>query len=394
MSKTKIGYKYRIYPTKDQEDLFARSFGHARYVWNMVLDQVMLEYEAYKLNPSNPRPFINQNSITYYLPPLKKLNPWLYEVSSDVLLQKLRDLAVAFRNYFGKGDLKNNFPNYKKKHGRQSFRLMASSDGFNFRNGRLYIAKCRDVPLKVRWSRELPSMPSSCTISRDPSGKYYVSFVCERNFKVTNGSMIKGLDLGLKHYLVDSDGVRYENPKHYRSLEQKLKRLQRSLSRRIRGSKRYLKLRTRIAILHEKISNLRKDYIHKLTRALVNENQVIGVEGLNVAGMIRNKKLSKSIMDAGWGLFNQFLEYKVRESGHCILVRADAFFPSTHLCSACSTKLDYKLKLNDRTWTCSCGVVHDRDQNAAINLKKLAMRTVDHLKPIPGDVVVASYLDC
>lgn len=387
MHKAQISIKLRIYPSQEQEALLNRSFGCGRFIYNKLLAKAIAEYDKWKQNSSLTKPDLKDHGLVKGVMEFKCQFPWLYEVDSNALQQKARDLAKAFSSFFKK---KAGFPKFKKKYGKNTLRLVG--DSFRFKNDQFYIAKCK-TPIKINWHRTLPSPPASCTISKDPSGKYFVSFICERDPILTSGSGIKGFDLGLSHYLVDSDGATYENPKHYRGLEQKLKRLQKSQSRRVKESNRYFKQMTRIAILHERTRNLRQDFLHKVTRTLVNENQVIGIETLRPANMVKNKHLSKSIMDAAWGMFNRFLEYKVKESGHCILIRADAFYPSTHICSHCDIRLDYKLKLSERRWICpTCGTIHDRDQNAAKNLLKLAINTVSHYKPVPGSVMMAGYV--
>lgn len=380
------GFKSRIYPNAEQIDLLNRFFGHTRFAWNKILGQVIKAHEAWKADKTLAFPNVSQIGLVYSILPLKTEFPWLYEVSNVALQQKIRDLGSAFTGCLSKTRKKKTaYPKFKNKHGYNSIRLTAEN-GFRFKEGKFYIAKC-ETPIDVRWSRDLPSEPSSCTLSRNPSGEYYVSFVCEAPPKLTNGSGMKGFDLGLSHYLIDSDGNKLDNPRHYVSYQKKLAKLQRQHSRKVKGSKNREKSRVKVAKLHQRITNVRNDFLHKLTRSLVNENQVIGIETLRVGNMVKNHKLAKHIMDAGWSTFVRYLSYKVRESGHCILVPVEAFFPSSHLCSDCDAKLDRKLKLSERSWTCSCGANHDRDINAARNIKNQAIRTAIHFK-MPGGAIL------
>jgi putative transposase len=389
MSIQTRGYRYRIYPNKEQTEFLNRSLGCARFVWNQLLAKSIKAYEAWKNGENQNRPNVSPIGLTYDVLPLKSEYPWLYEVSSASLNQKARDLGTAFSNFF-KAKGKIGYPKFKKKSNTTSIRL--SSDAFRLKDGRFSIARCK-TPIKVRWSRELPSEPSSCTISKIPSGEWYVSFICEVKSKLTDGCGQVGLDLGLTHFLTDSDGNKVENPRYFLKYQQRLAFLQRQHSRKQKGSKNREKSRLKVAKLHQRIRNARQDFLHKLSRQLVNENQVIGIETLNVKGMVRNRALAKHIADAGWSKFVDFLAYKVKESQHCILVGVETFFPSSHICSVCDAKLDHKLSLKERKWSCFCDAVHDRDINASLNIKKRAVAMVQHLKSIPGSFVLIHDLD-
>ena len=301
---------------------------------------------------------------------------WLSEVSYIALQQSLLNLGKAFGTFFKN---RKGYPKFKSKHGSQSFTMVG--DSFRFKDKDIFIAKSKEA-LKVKWSRDLPSSPSSAVITRTPSGKYYIIFICEHTPSVTTGIKTIGIDLGLKDFLVSSDSTKVPNPKHLKYREKQLRRLQQSLSRKKKGSKNRNKARLKVATCHERITNNRNDFLHKLSRTLVNENQVIGVEKLKVKNMVKNHKLAKSISDASWSRFCTMLNYKTIESQHCTLVYMDCWYPSTHICSDCDTKLNFKLKLSQRQWTCpSCGSIHDRDVNAAKNILKKALSTLAALVP-------------
>lgn len=387
------GYKFPIYPTEEQKVLLEKTFGCCRYVYNKALAEAKEEYEVYKevlekrLVPAI-KPNVSGYGFTLRLPSYK-LNPdslWLSEVSSVALQQSLLNLGNAFTRFFKE---KKGYPKFKKKNNRQSFTLTKTV--FRLNDGKLHIAKSKD-PIKVKFSRELPSEPSSITISKTPSGKYYVSFVCTHTPEKTSGSGVIGIDLGIKDLITTSDGVKIPNPKHLKSGQQKLKRLQQSLSRKQKGSNNRNKARIAVAKQYERISNLRKNHLHQLSRSLINENQVIGIESLKVANMVKNRRLSKSISDASWSTLTNMLMYKTVESQHTILVMMDAFYPSSHICSTTGEKLDRKLKLSERSWKCPhCHEKHDRDVNAAINIRTKAIQTIHaHHSIRAGQIVLAT----
>lgn len=391
MTQVTRSFRYRIYPNAEQRVLLERTFGSCRFVWNRVLADTIQQYEAHKANPQFvSRPAVGKVGLTYNVKPLREEFEWLKEISYCAVQQKLRDLGDAFSNFFGRGkkNKKAGYPKFKKKNSCESFRLIASSHAFRIKEGEFYISKS-EAPINVRWSRDLPSEPTSCTISRTPSGEYYVSFVCEADLRPTNGTSIIGFDLGLSHYLVDSRGNKIDNPRHFVSLQRRLVLLQRQLSRKQKGSKNREKSRLKVAKLHQCISNMRDDFLHKLSRTLVNENQVIGIESLKVANMIRNRKLAKHIADAAWGKFITMLKYKAQESTWCTVVDIDPFYPSTHTCSSCDYMLEHKLKLSERSWVCPrCGSHHDRDFNAAKNIRNVAWSRYRDLRLQGGEYVI------
>ncbi len=364
------GFKYPIYPTDEQKLLFEKTFGCCRYVYNRCLAEAKQEYEAHKLNPELPKPKVSGYDFINQLPALKK-DPeslWLNEVSAVALQQSVTHLGQAFTRFF---KMKRGYPKFKKKHSAQSFTLVGS--GFWFKDGQFWTIKSGD-PVAIGSRRPLPSPPTSAAISRTASGKYYVSFVCQYVPAKTSGTKVTGIDLGIKTLATLSDGTRIDNPKHYLRNQRQLKRKQQALSRKKKGSRNRNKARVVVAKQHEHTSNTLNDLLHKLSRTLVNENQVIGIETLKVANMIKNPKLSRHIAGVAWGKLLHMLRYKTIESQHCNLVCINTFYPSSHLCNNTGLHLGRKLDLREREWLCPhCGEVHDRDVNAAKNIAQEAM---------------------
>ena len=372
------GYKFPIYPTAEQEELLAKTFGCCRYVYNRGIAETKRDYAFYQAHknalPDLKPPTTSGYDFTAKLPIYKRDLDclWLDEVSSVALQQTMKALGDAFSRFY---KARKGFPVFKKKQAAQSFRLLTNS--FTLRDGVFCIAKSK-VPMKIVFSREMPSEPTSCTISRTASGKYYASFTCEYAPTPTHGEGKIGIDLGLKDFLVTSDGIRIPNPKYFISSQRALKRAQQSLSRKRKGSCNRTKARIKVAKAHERIKNQRSDFHHKLSRQLVNENQVIGVEKLMVKNMVRNRHLSKAISDVGWRSFTTMLDYKAAESQNCIMVYMDTYYPSSHLCSVTKIRLDRKLSLAERSWHCPhCGQEHDRDVNAAVNIRDEAIYVIE-----------------
>ncbi|PWV80618.1 RNA-guided endonuclease TnpB family protein [Halomonas sp. A11-A] len=355
---TKRAYKYRFYPTPEQEQLLARTFGCVRFVYNAVLRyRTDAFYER--------REKIGYVAANAELSRMKKVEEtaFLNEVSSVPLQQCLRHQQTAFKNFF-EGRAK--YPTFKSKRHRQSAEFTRSA--FKYRDGKLYLAKSK-TPLDIRWSRELPGEPSTVTVSKDSAGRYFVSCLCEfdpETLPVT--PKMVGIDLGLKDLFVTSDGHRIGNPRHTARYAARLAKAQRRLSKKKLGSANRAKARQKVAKLHAKISDCRQDNLHKLSRRLINENQVICVESLKVKNMLRNRSLAKSISDAGWGEFVRQLAYKA-EWAERSLVAIDQWYPSSKRCSGCGHVVD-SLPLQVRAWTCpECAAEHDRDINAAVNIK-------------------------
>jgi len=383
----KKGFKFPIYPTPAQKELLERTFGCCRYVYNRALAEAKAEYNHYlamKQAPCTPepiRPDVSGYGFVARLPRYKTdpASTWLSEVSAVALQQSMLHLGEAFKRFF---HTRKGYPSFKKKTSQQSFSLMKTA--FDIRDGQLFIAKSPE-PLKVVYSRELPPDPSSLTITKTSTGRYYVSYTCEYTPKRTSGTGRIGIDLGIKTLATISDGTTITNPRHYVTAQRKLRRLQQSHSRKQQGSRNSIKSRQLLAAQHSRIANCRHDFQHQISRRLVNDNQVIGLEELRVGNMARNSKLAKHVMDAAWSGITQKLNYKAIESQHCTLVYMDVWYPSSHLCSVTGLRLDRKLKLSERSWLCPhCGQTHDRDLNAAINILQEAERVVSHYAP--GDV--------
>ena len=375
------GFKFPIYPTEEQCILLEKTFGCCRFVYNKGLAEAKRDYESYLERKESLIGLKAPGSSGYDLVkklPLYKKNPdlqWLKEISAVALQQSMLHLGMAFTRFFRE---KKGYPKFKKKQHRQSFTLVGNS--FSLKNKVFTITNSKEQ-IKIVFTRELPSQPSQATISRTPSGKYYVSFLCEYIPPILHGKGKIGVDLGLKDFLVTSDGVRITNPKYLSKYTKQLRRAQQLLSRRKKGSANRNKARLKVAKLHERVANCRKDFHHKLSRILVNENQVIGVEKLMVKNMVRNRRLSNAISDVSWSSFTSMLDYKSRESQNCSVVYMDTFFPSSHLCHKDKYRLTEKLQLNQRSWICpECGAEHDRDINAAINIRDEAIYAIEAAK--------------
>ncbi|MEQ8962248.1 MAG: RNA-guided endonuclease TnpB family protein [Coleofasciculus sp. C2-GNP5-27] len=359
--------KVRLYPTTEQQVILAQHFGCSRWWWNHALN---LCIETYKATGKG----LSQSALNAFLPKLKKQEEteWLSECYSQVLQATTLNLVTAYKNFFNGG---TRYPRFKAKRNRQSIqypqkvKVVDSSLKFP---GRVGI-------VKAKIHRPIEGTIKTVTISMTPSGKYYASVLTEvegDNPPSNTNGKVAGIDLGLKDFAIVNDGVKtskYANPKHLAKHERNLKRKQRKLDRKEKGSKSRDKARKLVARVHERVSNVRQDYLHKLSRKLVDDNQVIVVESLNTKGMVRNHKLAASISDVGWGMFVNFLSYKLEFEGK-VLVEIDRWFPSSKLCSNCHYQVD-EMPLEVRTWTCpSCGTHHDRDGNASTNIRAEGIR--------------------
>ncbi|MGK7951612.1 MAG: RNA-guided endonuclease InsQ/TnpB family protein [Xenococcaceae cyanobacterium] len=351
------GFKYRFYPTSAQRLELAQTFGCTRFVYNWALSLRTNSY--YQDNVS-----LSYTDTSNALTRLKK-DPekcWLKAVSSVPLQQVLRHLNTAFQNFF-QGKAK--YPKFKKKNNRQSAHY--APNAFKWEDGQLTLAKMSQ-PLKIRWSRYFTGSPKSVTISKDPSNRYFVSFLVEEELEQwTPGIEEIGIDLGVKDVVVCSNGFASGNPKYYQKYQARLKTLQRRLAKKKKGSNNRYKARLKVAKLHAKITDCRLDFLHKLSSKLVSENQAIYTETLAVKNMMASHKLAKAIADCGWGEFLRQLEYKAKWHD-CKIGAIDRWFPSTKRCNPCGHILD-KLSLDIREWTCpSCNSVNLRDKNAASNI--------------------------
>ncbi|MDY7090878.1 MAG: RNA-guided endonuclease TnpB family protein [Actinomycetota bacterium] len=359
---------FRVYPTPGQQIELAKAFGCARVVFN---DGLRLRQQAREAGEK----YISDGELSRRLITEAKLTPeraWLGEVSAVVLQQALADLNTAYRNFFASitGKRKGRKvapPRYRsRKDNRQAIRFTKNSRFKVLSNGRLRLPKIGD--LDVRWSRTLPSDPSSVAIIRDATGRYFASFVVTIDQGETLPELDSevGIDLGLTHFAVMSDGRKIDAPKFLRRAARKLKRLQQDLSRKQRASNNRKKAVVKVARAHARVADTRRDWLHKLSTRVIRENQAIFVEDLSVAGLGRTR-LAKSVHDAGWATFTSMLEYKAARYGRTF-GRVDRFFPSTRMCSDCG-RIGDKLDLSVREWTCPCGTTHDRDINAARNIR-------------------------
>jgi putative transposase len=354
---TKRAYQYRFYPTDEQRITLAQTFGCVRFVYNWGLST---RKTAYKERGET----LSYNDLAGMLPDLKKQYPWLKDVSSVPLQQSLRHLDRAFVNFF-EGRAK--YPTFKKKQNAQS--ATYASNAFKWEGGALTLAKM-NAPVDIRWHRRLPknAKPSSVTITKDCANRYFVSILVEEDIKpLSVTAKMVGLDLGIKSMVALSTGESVGNPRYFAQDEKRLAKAQRRHAKKKKGSKNREKARLKVARLHARINDRRRDSQHKLSTRMVRENQVICVESLAVKNMVKNHCLAKAISDVGWREFVRQLEYKSQWYGRT-LVKIDRFFPSSKTCHACKHVLD-SLTLDIREWVCpECGVVHDRDTNAALNI--------------------------
>lgn len=360
-----LRYNYRVYPDANQCEALARAFGCARVVFNDGL-------RARRQARAEGLPYLSDAELSKRVT-AAKLTPervWLGDVSSVVLQQALADLNTAYRNFFASitGRRKGRRvapPRFRsRKDNRQAIRFTRNSRFAVLDNGRLRLPKIGD--LDVRWSRALPSDPSSVTIVKDAAGRYFASFVVTTTQEpLAEVESQVGIDLGLTHFAVLSDGTKVTAPKFLRQAARRLRRLQQALCRKAKGSNNRRKAVVTVARAHARVADTRRDWQHKLSTAIIRDNQAVYVEDLCVAGLGRTR-LAKSVHDAGWASFTAMLEYKAARCGRTF-ARVDRFFPSTRMCSDCG-RINDKMALNVRAWDCPCGAAHDRDTNAAINV--------------------------
>jgi putative transposase len=376
-----LRYNYRVYPTSSQQQALARAFGCARVVFN---DGLRARQEA----RAEGLPYLSDGELSKRVTAAKATpeRAWLGEVSSVVLQQALADLNVAYRNFFASlsGKRKGRKvapPRFRsRKDNRQAIRFTANARFKVLDNGRLRLPKIGDV--EVRWSRTLPSAPSSVTIIKDAAGRCFASFVVQSTEEALPPSDSEvGIDLGLTHFAVLSDGTKVAAPKFLRRAARKLRRLQQDLSRKTKGSNNRKKAVVKVARAHARVTDTRRDWQHKLSTQIIRDNQAVYVEDLCVVGLGRTR-LAKSVHDAGWAAFTGMLEYKAARYGRTF-AKIDRFAPTSQTCSACG-RLDGPKPLNVRSWTCPCGAVHDRDVNAAINV--LAQGRWDNLNACGAQV--------
>lgn len=357
-------YRFRIFPTKEQEVLLNQHFGHSRWVYNHFLNERKEQYQKDKKSDN----YYKQSAT---LTKLKKEEEtkWLKEVNSQTLQFAIRSLDTAFLNFF-RGNAQ--FPRFKSRKHKNTFTIPQFG---RVENGKIIIPKFKEG-IKVKIHREVKGKIGKMNITKTPTGKYYVSIFTEQEVEdlpKTNKQV--GIDLGLKDFVITSDNKKFKNNRYTKKYAKQLKKAQQHLSRKQKGSNGFEKQKLKVAKIHEKIASCRLDTLHKVSIELVKNYDLISVEDLNVKGMIKNHKLSKHIADASWGNFVTLLQYKCDWYGK-ELVKINRFYPSSKTCGDCGW-INQELKLSDREWTCnSCAVIHDRDVNASKNILKEGLKNI------------------
>lgn len=365
------GFKYRLYPNKEQKEFLEKHFGSTRFLYNWGLNIKIKHYETTKKS-------ISWVDLNNKLPELKKEFIWLNDIGATSLQMEMRNLDTAFKNFFRS---KKGFPKFKSKHdNHKSFQVVQCNNHYKIKNNKLFIPKLKNG-IKIIQHRLYDGKEKTLTISKNPSGQYFASILVETNDEIKEPNKIEeqttiGIDLGIKDFLVTSNGDKINNPKYLKKSERKLKRQQKKLNKKQKESNNRNKQRIKVAKIHQKISNQRNNFHHKISSKLIAENQTICIEDLAVKNMMKNHKLAKSISDVGWSSFINKLNYKANWFGKNIIT-IGRFSPSTKLCSFCGAIKD-GLTLKDREWICDCGVKHDRDTNAAINIKNFGLVKSDY----------------
>jgi len=357
-------YKYKIKPNEEQIVLLNKHFGAIRFAYNYFLNERKLEYETNKQT-------LNYNDNSAALTKLKKLDEfkWLKEINSQSLQHSLKGLDDAYNSFFKK---RTGFPKFKSKNTKNSFKV---PQFVKVIDSKLIIPKFKE-PIKIIQDRKFKGEIRQCTLSKTPTGEYFVSILVEgdhKKFEKTGKSV--GIDLGIKDFVITSDGFKYKNNRYTKTYAKKLKDNQKNLSRKVKGSNNYKKQKLKVATIHKKITNSRIDNLHKVSTELVKKYDTIFLEDLNIKGMVKNHKLSKHISDASWGKFITMLEYKANWNDKEI-IKIDRFFPSSKQCSSCGY-INQNLKLDIREWTCpSCKTKLDRDLNASKNILKEGIKII------------------
>jgi putative transposase len=355
-------YRFRIFPNKEQEVLLNKHFGCSRFVYNYFLNERKEQYQKDKKSD-------NYHAQAKTLTDLKKQEDtiWLKEVNSQTLQFALRSLDTAYVNFF-RGNTQ--FPRFKSRKHKNTFTVPQFG---KLEDGEIILPKFKGG-IKVKLHRQVKGEIGKMSITKTPTGKYYVSIFTEQEIEeLPKANKQAGIDLGLKDFVITSDDKKFKNNRYTKKYAKQLKKAQQHLSRKQNGSNGFEKQKLKVALIHEKIASCRLDTLHKVSHKLVNQYDLISVEDLNVKGMIKNHKLSKHIADASWGNFVTLLQYKCDWYGK-ELVKVNRFYPSSKTCGDCGW-INQNLKLSDREWTCnSCGVIHDRDVNASRNILKEGLK--------------------
>lgn len=361
-------YKYRIYPNEEQAVKLDKTISTCRLVYNLALETNIRAWES-------ARKTLSAFDLCYQLPELKEAFPWIAEVDSQALQASIKKIDKKFTSFF-KGN--SGYPKFKSKRDRQSFRCPSGVRRINWDTSTLTIPKIKNIPIVL--SRKFCGEIKTVTISKAPTGKYFASVLVDDELLVPVKKPIRvdaaiGIDIGIKSFAVTSDGRSFKPNQHLKNNLKRLQCLQKRASGKKKGGKNYSKSHLAVALLHEKITNQRLDYIHKITSELIRDNQVdtFVIEDLNVSGMMKNHKISRAIADASFGEFKRQMQYKCDWYGKTIIL-VDKFAPSSKRCSDCGT-INRDLTLSDREWTCECGAYHDRDLNAAKNIKFFGLNT-------------------
>ena len=359
-------YKYRIYPNQNQKVFFAKSFGCCRFIFNKALEYKKCSYESSKTN-------ISLNTLNSSWLKEQKVNfPWLSEINSQALQQSLKHLDSSYKNFFRNH---KGFPKFKNKYSKQSFSIPQFVT-VDFKKSYIKIPKLGNVLASVH--RKFKGIIKTCTVSKTTTDKYFISILVDDNSSIPKkekGTNYLGIDLGIKDFAIFSDGNKIENPKILKLYLGKISRFQQILSKKIKGSNNYNKIKRKIALLHEKISNKRDDFLHKLSSRIINNNHVICIEDLDVKNLLEesNSVIARNISDVSWSKFITYLIYKAEWYGKKV-VKVGRFFASTKICSECG-EINNSLTLRDRIWECNnCKTKHDRDINSAINIKNEGLR--------------------